>query len=302
MKKSKDTKKNIKNWSNYNRALMSRGSLNIWIDEQIEDIWYEDKGKRIYTDKAIEIVLTLKFVYKLPLRQTIGLIKSVFSFMDINLDIPDYTTISRRAKRLNIKLQKREKKVVDLVLDSTGAKVFGEGEWKVRKHGWSKRRTWRKLHIGIDVDGEIRSVITTKNNVHDSTVVDDILRQEGSYIRSFYGDGAYDSFEVYMSLKGRDVKDILVPPNKNAKIRIHGNSKDKYPRDENLRKIRKSNKKQWKINSGYHKRSLGETVMYRFKNTFGGNLSFREDIRQETEVIMKCNILNVFSGLGMPSY
>jgi IS5 family transposase len=301
VKNTKNKKKyKITNWGEYNRSLVKRGSLTLWISEDIIDWWY-GTGHDTYSDQAIETMLTIKAVYGLPLRATVGFVQSLFDLLGIPLSVPDYTTISRRSEHLNILLQKTSKETTDLILDSTGAKVFGEGEWKVRKHGWSKRRTWKKLHIGIDSDGEIRGVVMTDNNIHDSLVVDDILNQEKARITDFYGDGAFDTWETYHSLLAWGVTGFHIPPRTGAVIHMHANNnRIPYPRDENLRAIRKTTRKQWKKTSGYHTRSLVENLMFRYKTIFGDHMSFRDVNRQRSEVMTKCNILNTFHFLGVP--
>jgi Transposase DDE domain len=300
IKATKNKKKyKVTNWGAYNASLITRGSLTLWITEDIESWWY-GKGHDTYSDRAIEVMLTFHALYRLPLRATSGLVQSIFALLRISLSVPDYTTMSRRAQMLHITLKTTPKTVTDIILDSTGAKVFGEGEWKVRKHGWSKRRTWKKIHIGIDSLGEIRAAVLTDNDIHDSTVVEHILEQEHASITDFYGDGAYDTYSVYQSLISREVTGFHIPPQRNAKIQVHGNTRgEPYPRDVNLRKIRRSTRKRWKQASGYHIRSLAETTMFRYKNTFGQHLSFRTHERQTVEVLVKCNILNIFHTLGV---
>ena len=272
----------------------------MWIAEDIKEWWYAE-GKKTYSDKAIEILLMVKALYGLPLRNTEGFVASVFKLVGIVLKIPDYSTVSRRAETMTVVLKKMAKENVHFILDSTGGKVYGEGEWKVRKHGWSKRRTWKKIHLGIDSDGEIRAVEVTDHTTHDGTVIDDILKQEDAQITDFYGDGAYDIFGVYSVLQDYQVTGFHIPPQKNAKIKVHGNRKlPPWPRDENLRAIRTSGRKRWKETSGYHTRSLGETVMSRFKSSFGHRLHFRTHSAQTAEVMTKANILNAFYLLGMP--
>ena len=191
MKKQNDIKNNNRNWKKYNSSLKNRGNINIWIKdiENINEWWYEDKGRNIYSNKTIEFILTLKFLYRLPLRNVIGFMESIFLLNNININkisIPDYSTLSRRAKKIKVKLNKNlNKDNIYLIVDSTGLKVFGEGEWKVRKHGYNYRRTWRKLHIAIDKNFEVRAVSLTNNDIHDSYVVDEILKQEGSKINTF---------------------------------------------------------------------------------------------------------------------
>ena len=243
----------------------------------------------------------VKALYQLPLRATIGVVRSIFTHAGIMVAVPDYSTVSRRAQSLSITLKKRKRLVTDLIVDSTGAKMYGEGEWKVRKHGWSKRRTWKKIHLGIDSAGEIRAVEMTSSDAHDAPVLDALLAQEDAQITDFYGDGAYDTNGVYWALRNRDVRGFHIPPQKNAKIKVHGNRKlPPWPRDENLRAIRKTSRTRWKQTSGYHIRSLGENAMFRFKTIFGGHLSFRTNNAQKNEVITKANLLNAFYSLGMP--
>jgi hypothetical protein len=190
----------VRNWSDYNKSLVKRGSLTLWISEDINE-WWQGDGHDTYSDKAIEAMLAMQAVYGLPLRATSGFVSSVFDLLGIVLPVPDYTTLSRRARHLRVVLRRTSKQATDFILDSTGAKVYGEGEWKVRQHGTCTRRTWKKLHIGSDSDGEIRAVVVTDNDTHDSTVIDDALNQETARITDFYGDGAYDTFGVYQSLQ-----------------------------------------------------------------------------------------------------
>lgn len=296
----------IKNWSTYNQSLKQRGSLEIWIEEGVEEGWYANpNGKKgaqpVYSDAAIQTVLTLGKVFHQKLRQTQGMCESILKLMGIKLKVPDYTTLSRRAAQLKVTLGKITKEKTTLIVDSTGLKVYGEGEWKVRKHGASKRRTWRKFHVGIDEDGEIRVCDLTGNDMDDAEVVEDLLEQKEADIEAFHGDGAYDKRKVYNSLRKRKVNKVLIPPRINAKIWKHGNKKGPpHPRDENLRQIRKSTPKQWKKTSGYHKRSLGETAMFRIKTIFSPNLNARKMVTQKTEAMIMANALNKMTRLGMP--
>ena len=173
-------------------------------------------------------------------------------------------------------------------MDSTGLKIYGEGEWKVRQHGVSKRRIWGKLHVGANPeDGEIQAVILTENNISDDTAVEVLVEQIEQAISEFAADGAYDKRKVYDSLNAHspDVK-ILIPPRKNAHIWQHGNTQaERLKRDENLRFLRKHGRKEWKQNSGYHVRSLAETTMFRLKTIFGDDLSARLLETQTTQAL-----------------
>ena len=279
----------VHNWSEYNKSLIQRGALTLWMSDDISDWWYVD-GRYTYSDRAIEFMLTIKAIYHLPLRATIGFIRSLFASAGIMLEVPDYTTISRRAETIDVRLQKKRKTITNIIVDSTGVKIYGEGEWKVRKHGWNYRRTWRKIHVGIDGTGEIRAVSVTHSDTHDIVPIKQLLNQELGWITDFYADGAYDSNQLYMHLSERGVIGIHIPPQHNAKILPKSHSK----RNQAIREIRQTDRDTWKQNSGYHTRSLVETTMFRYKTIFGDRLSFRKQSSQTAEIITKCNILNTF--------
>jgi hypothetical protein len=298
----------VKNWSEYDKALVERGSITFWMAEGFEKRWmYAGKKQRgsqfDYSDEAIAIMLTVKEVFHFTNRQTEGFVRSLFRMNKINLPVPDHTTLSKRGKKLKVSLPKTSSKSVNIVMDSTGLKIYGEGEWKVRMHGVSKRRTWLKLHIGVNPDtGEIQAALLTKNNISDDQAVEPLLEQIEQTILDFGADGAYDKRKVYDSLnKHSPDVNILIPPRKNAHIWKHGNSKsERLKRDENLRYIRKHGRKAWKKDSGYHVRSLVETSMFRLKTVFGNKLSARLIETQTTQALVRCAALNKMTHLGMP--
>lgn len=304
--KTKKKRYRISNWKEYNQSLVNRGNINLWIDDNLEERWYSQKTnepgrQEIYSDFAIEMTLTLGKVFNQRLRQATGLVRSIFKSMKIDLPVPDYSTLSRRAGNIKVNISIISKKTVNFIVDSSGLKVYGEGEWKVRKHGYTKRRTWRKFHISIDLDGEIRTAKLTENSVADCHVFESLINQEESKIENVYADGAYDKENVYQIIKDKEIEKCLIPPQKNAKIKQHGNcKKELHPRDENLREIRKTTRKQWKINSGYHKRSLSENTMFRFKKIIGDRLFSRKFENQKTEFLIGISILNKMFRNGMP--
>ncbi len=240
-------------------------------------------------------------MYHQRLRQNEGLVNSLFAMMKLKLDVPDFSTLSRRGATIEVVLPKDEKEKLVILMDSTGLKVSGEGEWKVKKHGWSKHRTWMKYHFGIDADGEFRMIELTDNSVGDNEVVKTLFDQESAEIETFDGDGFYDKRNVYDACRERKITHIVIPPMKNARIWNHGNSRGSpHPRDANLRMIRATSRKQWKEDTGYHLRSLAETAVFRFKTIFGGMLSARKLANQKTEVAIKTSILNMMKTLGTP--
>jgi hypothetical protein len=298
----------VKNWSEYEKALVQRGSITFWLSDDIEQIWLytgeKQRGSQFdYSDKAIESMLTIKEVYHLTNRGVEGFVRSLFQMMGIDLPVPDHSTLSKRGKTLKVKLAKKAHGSLNLVLDSTGLKVYGEGEWKVRKHGYSKRRTWRKLHLGADPEnGEIQAVRLTENSVSDDATVKELLEQIEQRLLACAADGAYDKRKVYDALNKHSPEvEILIPPRKNARIWQHGNLKaERLKRDENLRYIRKHGRPQWKEDSGYHMRSLAETAMFRLKTIFGDELSARLLETQTTQALIRCLALNKMTHLGMP--
>jgi Transposase DDE domain len=248
-------------------------------------------------------MVTLKPIYRLAEQQCQGFVESIFELMDIDLSVPDHSTLSRRLGTLSITLPvlpKEDGKHV--VVDSTGVKVYGEGKWKTRQHGISKRRTWRKLHLGIDDEatGEILAVSISTNDISDGQVLPELLDQIEGAIDQVSGDGAYDQRQCYDAIRERKAK-ATIPPRRGAKIWKHGNTKgERHNRDENLRRVRKVGRKAWKQESGYHRRSLAETTMFRFKTIFGGSLSSRDFDNQAVELFIKCAALSRMIQIAKP--
>jgi len=288
--------------------LVQRGSITFWMSDDFEKTWLhtgekQRGGQFDYSDQAILVMLTVKEVFHLTNRGVEGFVRSLFRMMKINLPVPDHTTLSKRGRNLKVTLPKKTNQSLNIVMDSTGLKIYGEGEWKVRQHGVSKRRTWRKLHVGANPeDGEIQAVILTENSVSDDAVVEVLLEQIEQEIIDFAGDGAYDKRKVYDCLNAHSPNvNILIPPRKNAHIWKHGYTKaERLKRDENLRSIRKHGRKEWKKNSGYHVRSLAETTMFRLKTIFGDTLSARLLETQTSQALVRCAALNQMTHLGMP--
>ena len=300
----------ITNWRKYNESLVQRGSITFWFSEDVIERWHHanDRPKVghpfVYSDTAVECLLVLRELFQLPYRQTEGLGISLAQLMQIALDIPDYTSLAKRAGKLGVVLDVRKHRgAIDVVVDSTGLKVFGEGEWKMRKHGKSKRRTWRKLHLAVNPDThEIEAETLTENGCDDASQVDDLLDQVTGKVDGFYGDGAYDQRKTYETLAKRHIR-AIIPPRRNAKIWQHGNAGERpLSRDVAIREIRRRGRRQWKERVGYHRRSLSETAMYRMKSCFGDHLKNREVENQRTEARIRSKILNKFTRLGLPEF
>jgi hypothetical protein len=292
----------IRNWRDYNKALVGRGSLTLWVDAQALDTWLNmskaaRRGRqRLYADTAILAALTLREVYHLPLRATEGLARSLMRLLDLPLPVPDYSTLSRRARSLELPLD-RGRNIKHLVVDSTGLKLYGEGEWKVRRRGWTKHRTWRKLHLSVDADTHhITSAVITQKEVVDPRVLPRLLKAVSAPVGRVYADGAYDSRECYKAIHELGARPVI-PPRKGSVLWGDDYLAD---RNANLRQVRKLGAKGWKRKAKYHRRSLVETAIFRLKALFTDRLRSREVGRQRTEVLVRCRALNRMTGLGMP--
>ena len=293
----------IRDWRYYNKALISRGSLTLWVEERFVAAWRDcsrpaRRGRRrTYTDVAITCALTLREVYGLPLRSTQGLVSSVLRLLSSDLPVPHYSTLSRRAVSLEVTLPRLTKGALHLAIDSTGMKVYGEGEWKMRLHGKEKRRTWRKLHLVIDhTTHEVVSLSMTDKDVLDRVEVPHLLKAVEGEVVEVLGDGAYDFQVCHAAIRERGAR-AVIPPKKGARVRGTPELRD---RDKAVLRSMEVGKEEWKKESGYHKRSLVETAMMRLKTIFSDKLKAREWKRQETELRIRCAALNRMTTLGMP--
>jgi len=298
----------ILNWKEYNQALINRGSLSIWLDESVVSEWYnqEKNGKKgannYYSDRAISCGLIIREVFHLALRQLQGFMSSLINLMGFPIECPNYTTFCRRQKGLSIPLPRQQSgEVLHVVVDSTGLKVYGEGEWKVRKHGYSKRRTWRKLHLAIDAaTHEVLSMELTSNDCGDNEVFGDLINPIDEVIEQISADGAYDTWEAHRIAQEKGAR-LVAPPQENAVLKDPEFHQWETPlRDDYIRENQEMGRAEWKIKEGYHPRSLAETAMFRIKCIFGNKLKNRNFSHQQTEALMKCVAMNIMTQLGMP--
>jgi len=298
----------IRNWREYNRALITRGRLTVWFDEQAIAAWRNTQpgvgpgAPRLYADLAIECALVFKSVYHLSLRAAQGFLSSVIDLMRLTLPVPDYSTISRRQGALQVHrspaLRSGPRHVV---IDATGLRVYGAGEWHVWKYRVDRRRTWRKLHLGIDeATKEIVAVELTASRVHDSQQLPALLEQIPDPIGQVSGDGAYDTRACYEAVLQRGATPVFVP----RRTAQPGPAKDppawRIARARLLQQIAVHGRSAWRRTlSGYTRQSIAENTMFRFKQLFGGRLWARSLETQRTEAAVKCSILNRITHLGM---
>lgn len=287
------------NWHQYNNSLIKRGSLTFWIDEEAINQWKQSKQyKRGRTRQFSDLAITVKRIFSLPLRALQGFIDSVFKLANVPLVCPHYTCISRRAKEVEVSFHTSSRGVIQhLAIDATGLKVYGEGEWKVKKHGTDgKRRVWRKLHLAVDTDThEIIAAELTLSGVTDAEVLPSLLKQTRRTVKVISGDGAYDTRDCHRAISIKKATP-LIPPRDGAAFWEKG-----HPRNHAVgcQKLYGSNKK-WKQKYGYHKRSLSETDMYRVKQLLGASLTLRHYNAQVGECYAMIKALNKLTGLGMP--
>ncbi|WP_074171699.1 IS5 family transposase [Enterobacter hormaechei] len=261
----------ITNWPTYNKALINRGSITFWLDDEAIQAWYESatpssRGRpQRYSDLAITTVLVIKRVFRLTLRAAQGFIDSIFTLMNVPLRCPDYTSVSRRAKSVNVSFKTFTRgEIAHLVIDSTGLKVFGEGEWKV--------------------------------NVTDSEAFPGLIRQTHRKIRAASADGAYDTRLCHDELRRKKIS-ALSPPRKGAGY-WPGEYADRNRAVANQR-LTGSNAR-WKWTTDYNRRSIAETAMYRVKQLFGGSLTLRDYDGQVAEAMALVRALNKMTKAGMP--
>jgi Transposase DDE domain len=294
----------IRNWRDYNSALVRRGSLTLWVEQGTVGRWRDTTApvrrgrRRLYSDLAITCALMLREVYHLPLRSTRGLVASVLRLLGAaDLPAPHYSTLSRRAAALEVELGRLAEGPLHLAVDSTGLKLYGEGEWKVRLHGKEKRRTWRKLHLCIDHrTHECVALTMTDKDVLDRRELPGLLDAVEGEVAEVLGDGAYDFQGCYKAIGARGARSVI-PPRARARVRSGPEFGD---RDAAVLRGREVGRDEWKKEAGYHRRSLAETAMMRLKTIFSDKLRAREWRRQETELRVRCAAMNRMTSLGMP--
>ena len=225
--------------------------------------------------------------------------------LDLDLAVPDHSTLSRRAETL--KLPKPRSGLgcgpVHLLVDSTGLRLCGPGEWLIEKHGTKRRRAWRVLHLATDADtGRIVASVLTDKDADDGSQVGTLLDHVDGPVASVTGDGAYDRDDVYAEVAARHPEAaVVVPPRANA---VPSEAAETAPtqRDRHLRCIAERGRLGWQKASGYNWRALVEADISRWKRVVGDGLRFQTDGRQASEVAIAADVLNRMLELGRPEY
>jgi hypothetical protein len=301
----------LTNWSEYNAALRSRGAIDVWLSEDAISQWYEKD--RVYdgtgtpkrfSDFAIITCHEIRQVYRLPLRQAQGFIDSLFRVMNIPLVCPDFSCLSKRLDKLDIKVPKYKKtdKAQDgvhaIAIDSTGLKRFGRGEWHQEKYELSNKASWRKLHVAINQNHYFEGCVLTDRFSHDDQQVDDLLNQIQEPIDHFSADGAYDETPVYDAVTAHSPNAaVVIPPRSNAVE----NDKAASQRNQNIVEIVAKGRMQWQKDWEYGRRNYSELGVQRYQRILGNTMHAREISRQKQEAMIGCGVINKMTSLGMPA-
>ena len=301
-------KHQVTNWREYDASLRQRGSLTVWFTDEAIAAWAAEPrttpgGQRWYSPLAILTALTLRAVFHLALRQTEGLIGSVIQLLGLALAVPDHSTLCRRAETLAVPppRPRNDGEPMHLLVDSTGLKLCGTGEWLVEEHGAKTRRSWRKLHIGMNAEtGQIVAATLTTKDVDDGAEVGALLDQVAGSVAAFTGDGAYDQQGVSSAVAERHpTAAVIVPPRSTA---VPSETAETAPtqRDRHLQFIAEHGRAAWQKASGYTIRARAEAAIGRFKQVIGDGLHSRTDQRRATEVDVAVHALNRMLELGRP--
>ena len=303
----------VRNWKDYNKSLVQRGSLTFWFSTEVINNWKREEkdnshGNQKYSNMVIVCGLTLRQLFRLTLRATEGMMNSLIELMKLPVCAPNYSTLCRRGKRLKINLGvKKTLHSRHILVDSTGVQVIGEGEWKKLRHGESRHQLWRKLHIAMDADNQTILAATMTESVRlDGNYLPELIDQIDSLIDQITGDGAYDKKNCYEKAYERNAKPVF-PPQRDACIQRNKHKKNPAleARDKTIKQIgrgqdREEQLKNWKQTNNYLRQTLIETMMSRMKTIFGDQMRSRTFENQRTDLLIRCYAINKINSLGLP--
>jgi len=309
-------RRKVTNWPAYDASLRQRGSLTVWVSDEAIASWRAEPrttrgGQPWYSELAILTSLTLRAVFRLAYRQTEGLIGSIIGLLGLDLPVPDHTTLSRRAATLEVPRPRsssspnagRSAEPVHLLVDSTGLKLCGPGEWLIEKHGTKTRRSWKMLHLGVDADtGQIVASALTGREADDGAQVGPLLDQVAGPVASVTGDGAYDQDGVYATVAERHPEAAVIVPPRATAVPSRTAAREPTQRDRHLQLIAERGRMAWQKASGYTKRARAETTISRYKRVIGDGLRSHTDERRATEMDVAVHVLNRMLDLGRPNY
>lgn len=300
-----NSKFKVTNWSEYNDFLRRRGRIDFMISENLCNGWYEDDHldkkpgrKKTYSDQSIIQVLEIRYLFGLKLRQTQGFLDWVFKIADLDIKCPDYTTLSKRGKKLKIKVEAidNHEEVSYVSMDSSGIQTYTGNEWLENKHGKRyNRRTWKKIHIVVNDKGLITVNSTTDHNVDDRSQVDELLTDINT--KEFLADPGYDGEDMYQLLRSKGIRPTIRPPNRPAESK-----RDHLKTERDIEVEYRQNKgyQAWRVKKKYGRRERSENTFFRFKNSFGSRFLSRGIENMKNEITIKCRLLNKMFQIGKP--
>ena len=297
------TKYRVANWASYDRALIRRGDVTVWVSPEAVATWEPAGvgtrgGQRKYSDLAIETALTLRLLFHLPLRQTEGFLTALLGLMGLDLPTPDHTTLSRRGQHLDLTLRRLPTgEGTHLIIDSTGLSIVGEGEWAAAKHGRRGKRCWKKLHVGVDPSGAIVAQGLTEATGDDATTAITLIEAVHGHVARVTADSAYDTIAFYDAASARGAT-VVVPPAKTAQVSRRRPRSS--ARDRTIKTVQTIGRRRWKKTSGYHQQARVENAFFRYKSIIGEALRARTPGGQIAEARLACNVLNAMTDMGRP--
>ncbi|HJN43833.1 MAG TPA: IS5 family transposase [Vicinamibacterales bacterium] len=298
------TRCRVGNWWEYERALVLRGDVTLWLSPDAIDAWRpapsgRPGGQQQFSDLAIETALSLRLVFRLPLRQTEGILRLALALMCADLEAPDDTTLSRRSQGLSVGIHRVPANgPIHLIVDSTGLSVVGEDEWAAAKYGGRGQRGWKKLHLGVDQLGTIVAYALTDSTVDDATTGVGLIQAVDDDIARVTADAAYDTIAFYDAAGARGAT-VVVPPDRTA--RVSRRRPRSRARDRTVTAVKVIGRRRWKKASGYYRQARVENAIFRYKSIIGDRLRARRLRAQETESVIACSILNRMTELSRPA-
>ena len=297
------TKYRVGHWSAYEQALVQRGDVTLWLSADATDAWRPSPSGRpgapkTFSDCAIETALTLRLVFRVPVRQAEGVLRSVLSLMGVDLAAPDHTTLSRRSQSLAVAFRRSPSRgPIHLIVDSTGRSIVGEGEWAAVQHGGRGHRGWKTRHLAVDRGGVIVAHALTEPTVDAATIGIDLIETVDDEIARVTADAAYETVAFYAAAEMRDAT-VVVPPSKTA--RVSRRRPRSRARDRTITDVRTLGRRRWKKEAGYQLQARVENAFFRYKSILGDRLRARSRGGRVAESVVACHVLNQMTELGRP--
>ena len=286
----------VRDWAAYDRALARRGDITVWVSPGAVAAWRAPAGRRTFSDAAIAAALTVRAVYRLALRQTEGLVASIFALLGLALPVPDHTTLSRRGRMLRLDRHTSAGRGLNLAIDSTGLRL-------ARPPG-AGREGWRKLHVAVDPDsGRVLAEELTRSDVHDTVPVPAMLGRIAGRIGRVYGDGAYAGGPTHRAVAEHrqalpNAEGVFRP--KAPDVRAATALDPLAGRGRHARHVAREGRASWECATGYGRRNAAKWTFSRLKRVLGTGLRSRGLDAQLVEAGIAVRALNRMAALGMP--